>query len=141
MTALENVEQPLVYARVSAKDCRDRAKSALEKVGLGDRLKRMPSQLSGGQQQRVAIARALVTNPTLLLADEPTGNLNTEAGNAVLDILQNLHGEAGMSVIMITHDPSIAASAKRQIALQDGKVVGDSVFAPNHSSDCQIAYT
>lgn len=129
MTALENVEQPLIYARVSSKDRHDRAKAALEKVGLGDRLKHIPSQLSGGQQQRVAIARALVTNPTLLLADEPTGNLNTEAGNAILDILQNLHDDEGMSVIMITHDPSVAARAKRQIALQDGKVVSDTTAA------------
>jgi putative ABC transport system ATP-binding protein len=125
MSALENVEQPLVYARVPAKDRRDHAKAALEKVGLGDRLKHMPSQLSGGQQQRVAIARALVNNPTLLLADEPTGNLNSEAGNAVLDIFQKLHDNEGMSIVMITHDPTVANLAERKISLQDGKVVTD----------------
>jgi putative ABC transport system ATP-binding protein len=125
MTALENVEQPLVYAKVSSKERLDKAKAMLEKVGLADRLHHMPSQLSGGQQQRVAIARALVNDPTLLLADEPTGNLNTEAGDAVLDILQNLHNE-GMSIVMVTHDLRIAGTAKRQVTLRDGKVFSDS---------------
>ncbi len=124
MTALENVEQPLIYAKVSAKERRERARAMLEKVGLADRLKHMPNQLSGGQQQRVAIARALVNNPTLLLADEPTGNLNTEAGNAVLDILSGLHNE-GMSVVMVTHDQRIADLAKRKVLVQDGKIIQD----------------
>ena len=124
MTALENVMQPLVYARVSSNERREQAKAMLGKVGLSDRLKHMPKELSGGQQQRVAIARALVNNPTLLLADEPTGNLNTEAGNAVLDILQNLHTE-GMSIVMVTHDPTIANLAKRKVLVQDGKIVDD----------------
>jgi putative ABC transport system ATP-binding protein len=124
MTALENVEQPLIYAKVSSKERKDKAKAMLEKVGLGDRTRHMPSQLSGGQQQRVAIARALVNDPTLLLADEPTGNLNTEAGDAILDILQSLHDE-GMSIVMVTHDLRIAATAKRQITLRDGKVFSD----------------
>jgi putative ABC transport system ATP-binding protein len=97
----------------------------LEKVGLADRIHHMPSQLSGGQQQRVAIARALVNDPTLLLADEPTGNLNTEAGDAVLEILQSLHDE-GMSIVMVTHDLRIASTAKRQVTLRDGKVFSDS---------------
>jgi putative ABC transport system ATP-binding protein len=127
MTALENVEQPLIYAQVLTKDRRERAKAMLDKVGLSDRLKHMPSQLSGGQQQRVAIARALVNNPTLLLADEPTGNLNTEAGNAVLDILSGLHNE-GMSVLMVTHDARIADLAKRKVLVQDGKIIQDSVL-------------
>jgi putative ABC transport system ATP-binding protein len=125
MTALKNVEQPLIYAKIPAKERRDKAKAMLEKVGLGDRLRHMPSQLSGGQQQRVAIARALVNDPTLLLADEATGNLNTEAGDAILDILQNLHGE-GMSIVMVTHDMQIAGTAKRQVTLRDGKVFSDS---------------
>jgi ABC-type lipoprotein export system ATPase subunit len=125
MTALENVEQPLIYAKVSTKERRDKAKAMLEKVGLGDRLHHMPSQLSGGQQQRVAIARALVNDPTLLLADEPTGNLNTEAGDAILGILQGLHDE-GMSIAMVTHDLRIAGTAKRQVTLRDGKVFSDS---------------
>jgi putative ABC transport system ATP-binding protein len=125
MTALENVEQPLIYAKVSSKERRDKARTMLEKVGLADRIHHMPSQLSGGQQQRVAIARALVNNPTLLLADEPTGNLNTEAGDAVLEILQKLHDE-GMSIVMVTHDLRIAGTAKRQVTLRDGKVFSDS---------------
>ena len=129
LSALENVEQPLVYAKVSNRERRERAKAMLDKVGLSDRVKHMPSQLSGGQQQRVAIARALVNTPTLLLADEPTGNLNTEAGNAVLDILTGLH-EEGMSVVMVTHDPHIAALAERQVVLQDGRVVRDEVLEP-----------
>ena len=125
MTALENVEQPLVYAGVSNKERRERAKGLLARVGLSDRVTHMPSQLSGGQQQRVAIARALVNNPTLLLADEPTGNLNTEAGDAVLDILLKLHEEEAMSVVMVTHDPRVALLAERQVLLQDGVVVQD----------------
>ena len=129
LSALENVEQPLVYAKVSGKERRERARAMLDKVGLSDRVKHMPSQLSGGQQQRVAIARALVNTPTLLLADEPTGNLNTEAGNAVLDILTGLH-EEGMSVVMVTHDSHIAALAERQVVLQDGRVVRDEVLEP-----------
>jgi putative ABC transport system ATP-binding protein len=132
MTALENVEQPLIYAKVSAKERRDRARAMLEKVGLADRVHHMPSQLSGGQQQRVAIARALVNDPTLLLADEPTGNLNTEAGDAVLDILQGLHDE-GMSIVMVTHDLRIAGTAKRQVTLRDGKVFSDSSTSSQHS--------
>ena len=125
MTALENVEQPLVYANVSGKERRERAKGLLARVGLSDRTTHMPSQLSGGQQQRVAIARALVNNPTLLLADEPTGNLNTEAGDAVLDILLRLHEEEAMSIVMVTHDPRVALLAQRQVLLQDGVVVQD----------------
>ena len=129
MTALENVEQPLVYSGVSAKERRERAKAALEKVGLADRIKHMPSQLSGGQQQRVAIARALVNTPTLVLADEPTGNLNSEAGDKVLELLTSLHEQEDMSIIMITHDLQVAALAKRQIALQDGRLAKDEAVA------------
>ena len=124
LTALENVEQTLVYAKVSAKERRERSARALEQVGLGNRLRHFPNQLSGGQQQRVAIARALINTPTLLLADEPTGNLNSEAGDAVLEVLVNLHNE-GMSIIMVTHDPRVAGVAERQLVMQDGKLVGD----------------
>lgn len=124
LTALENVEQTLVYAKVGAKERRERSTRALEQVGLGDRLRHFPSQLSGGQQQRVAIARALINNPTLLLADEPTGNLNSEAGDAILEVLVGLH-DAGMSIIMVTHDPRVAATAERQLMMQDGKLAGD----------------
>ena len=125
LTALENVEQPLLYAKVGPKERRERARALLDKVGLSDRVTHMPSQLSGGQQQRVAIARALVNTPTLLLADEPTGNLNSEAGDAVLNILTGLHENEGMSVVMVTHDARIAALAERQVVLQDGRVARD----------------
>ncbi len=124
MTALENVEEPLVYANVAKRERRKRAAIQLERVGLGDRLNHFPSQLSGGQQQRVAVARALVNEPTLLLADEPTGNLNTEAGDALLTILSELHTE-GMSIVMVTHDPHVASLAERQILLEDGQVTKD----------------
>jgi putative ABC transport system ATP-binding protein len=124
MTALENVEQPLVYAGVNPRERRERATERLRQVGLADRLRHYPNQLSGGQQQRVAIARALVNDPTLLLADEPTGNLNTEHGNAILEILLDLHGE-GMSIVMVTHDPRIADLAKRKVELLDGRIVHD----------------
>ena len=124
MTALENVEQTLLYAGVHAKERRERARAALEQVGLGDRAKHLPSQLSGGQQQRVAIARALINRPTLLLADEPTGNLNSEAGDAVLKILTGLH-EGGASIVMVTHDPRIASLAERQVMMQDGRLLRD----------------
>ena len=134
MTALENVEQPLVYAGVNPKERRERARAMLGRVGLGDRVRHLPSQLSGGQQQRVAIARALVNSPTLLLADEPTGNLNTEAGNAVLEILLGLHENEGMSVVMVTHDPHIAALAPRQVILQDGQVARDEISDTPSSS-------
>ena len=124
LTALENVEQPLVYAGVSPRERRERATAQLTKVGLADRLGHFPSQLSGGQQQRVAIARALVNEPTLLLADEPTGNLSSEHGNAILEIISGLH-EAGMSIVMVTHDPRIADLAERKVELLDGKIVRD----------------
>ena len=124
LTALENVEQTLVYAKTGAKERRERSARALEQVGLGNRLRHFPNQLSGGQQQRVAIARALINAPTLLLADEPTGNLNSEAGDAILEVLVNLHNE-GMSIIMVTHDPRVAGVAERQLVMQDGKLVGD----------------
>lgn len=124
LTALENVEQPLVYAGVAARERRERASALLERVGLADRAKHLPNQLSGGQQQRVAIARALVNGPTLLLADEPTGNLNTEAGDQVLAILDALHKD-GMSIIMVSHDPRVAAVAERMIEIKDGRVLTD----------------
>ncbi len=124
LTALENVEQTLLYAGVRAKERRERSTQALEQVGLGDRSQHLPNQLSGGQQQRVAIARALINNPTLLLADEPTGNLNSEAGDAILEVLVGLH-DAGMSIVMVTHDPRVAAVAERQLVMQDGRLERD----------------
>lgn len=124
LTALENVEQPLVYAGVGARERRERSEAKLAQMGLADRMGHFPSQLSGGQQQRVAIARALVNEPTLLLADEPTGNLSSEHGSAILEILTGLH-EGGMSIVMVTHDPRIADLAERKVEILDGKIVRD----------------
>ena len=120
----ENVEVPLVYAGVPRAERRRRAKAALERVGLGDKLKNKPSQLSGGQQQRVSIARALAGEPAVILADEPTGALDSHTGREVLGMLQELHRQ-GNTVVLITHDNSIAVQAQRIIRLEDGRVVYD----------------
>src|SRR5262245_51802625 len=124
-TALENVELPLVYRGVSSKERRRRARGALDAVGLGDRLHHTPNQLSGGQQQRVAIARALVTNPPMLLADEPTGNLDTRTSQEVLALLQRLNRERGITIVLVTHEHDIAACASRVVTFRDGRVVSD----------------
>lgn len=121
-SALENVELPLTYANVPKDERRARAKAALERVGLGDRLGFKPTQLSGGQKQRVAIARALVNNPKILLADEPTGALDTRSGEQVMELFQELN-EEGVSVLMITHDAEIAAKAKKIITIRDGQIL------------------
>ena len=121
-SALENVSLPLVYNNTIESEIPKRAKEALEIVGLGDRLHHDPNQLSGGQQQRVAIARALVTNPAIILADEPTGNLDSKAGVEIMEIFENLHRQ-GRTIVMVTHDQDIAAQAQRTIRLKDGKVV------------------
>ncbi|SFP88873.1 putative ABC transport system ATP-binding protein [Oscillibacter sp. PC13] len=124
LTLLENVEVPLMYAGMPKGDRRERAKIALEMVGLGDKLKHKPLQLSGGQQQRVSIARALAGDPAVILADEPTGALDSHTGREVLTMLQQLHA-AGNTVVLITHDNSIAVQAQRIIRLEDGRVVYD----------------
>ena len=121
-TALENVATPLLYQGVGRAERTRRAREALLRLGLGDRLDHQPGELSGGQQQRVAIARALVTQPRLLLADEPTGNLDSASGAEVLSLLGDLHG-AGMTIVLITHDHDIAAAAGRQVHVRDGLVL------------------
>ena len=121
LTAIENVELPLIYLNVPAKERRERAKKALESVGLGERIHHNPTELSGGQQQRVAIARALITNPPIILADEPTGNLDSKAGKEVMQIFKDLH-EKGNTIILITHDSDVAKQARRVVRIQDGKI-------------------
>ena len=123
-TALQNVELPLVYAGVPARERRDRAKAALTRVGLGERMSHRPNELSGGQRQRVAIARALVNDPAILLADEPTGNLDSTTSEEIMRVFETLHTQ-GQTVIMVTHEPDIAAHAARVIVLRDGKVASD----------------
>jgi len=124
-SALENVELPLVYGGVPVAEQRERAREALRAVGLGDRAEHLPSQLSGGQQQRVAIARALVNRPSLLLADEPTGNLDSAASLEIMAIFERLNREGGITLIVVTHEPDIAAFARRVITFRDGRVVSD----------------
>ncbi len=124
LNVLENVELPLLYAGLPASERKERARSALERVGLGDKGKNLPAQLSGGQQQRVSIARALAGNPSVILADEPTGALDSRTGRDVLNFLQKLNAE-GDTVVLITHDNSIAVRAKRIVRLQDGRIIYD----------------
>jgi putative ABC transport system ATP-binding protein len=123
-TALENTELPTLYAHLSREERANRAKEALELVGLGDRMNHFPSQLSGGQQQRVAIARALVNKPSILLADEPTGNLDSRTSVEIMDIFQRLNDQ-GLTIVLVTHEPDIAHFAKRVIVFRDGKIRKD----------------
>lgn len=124
-TAVANVELPLIYSGITPSERRRQAIESLESVGLGDRLDHKPNELSGGQQQRVAVARALVNNPSIILADEPTGNLDTESGTDIMRILQSLNREKGITVLLVTHDPFIARHTERIIRVQDGRIVGD----------------
>jgi putative ABC transport system ATP-binding protein len=128
-TALENVELPLVYGGAGKRERRDRAVEALRHVGLGDRMDHRPNQLSGGQRQRVAIARALVTRPSIILADEPTGNLDSQTSEEIMGLFARLH-EEGQTIIMVTHEPDIAAHAERVVTLRDGRVASDRRQAP-----------
>ena len=123
-TALKNVELPLVYAGVPAKDRLDRARQALHKVELAERMTHRPNELSGGQRQRVAIARALVNNPSILLADEPTGNLDSKTGAEIMGLFERLH-KAGNTIVLVTHEPDVAAFAYRSIHIRDGRVEND----------------
>jgi len=123
-SSLKQVELPLVYAGIGSAKRREMARSELESVGLLDKLNNRPSQLSGGQQQRVAIARAMVTKPALLLADEPTGNLDSKSGAAILELFERLH-EGGVTVVIVTHDRDVAAHAPRRLVIKDGELVED----------------
>jgi putative ABC transport system ATP-binding protein len=128
-SALENVMLPLLYDGVHGKARTEKAKAALETVGLADRIHHRPNQLSGGEQQRVAIARALVNDPTLLLADEPTGNLDTKTGEEIIGLFQKLHDDHGQTVVYVTHDAFIARHTQRIIRLVDGKIISDEPVA------------
>ncbi len=124
LSALENVELPMVYAGYSGKERRRKAVIALEKVGLSDRMHHKPNELSGGQRQRVAIARALVNNPAILLADEPTGNLDSRSGEEIMEIFQGLN-EEGATIVMVTHEMEIAQHTKRIVTFKDGEIIAD----------------
>jgi putative ABC transport system ATP-binding protein len=133
-TALHNVELPLVYAGMGSDERRRRAKEALAKVQLEDRMDHRPNELSGGQRQRVAIARALVNNPSMLLADEPTGNLDSATSEEIMKVFENL-ADSGQTVVMVTHEPDIAAHARRVVVLRDGLISTDDTreaFAARH---------
>ena len=123
LTAQQNVELPMIFLGVKRRDRMERARHLLEKVGLGDRVTHRPNELSGGERQRVAIARALANDPEILLADEPTGNLDSETGATILDLLKRLSVDQGKTMILITHDPDAAAIAHRIVRLRDGRVV------------------
>ncbi len=124
MTLLENVELPMLYAGISAKERRQKALSALEKVGLQDRVKHLPNEISGGQKQRAAIARAIVNSPAVIMADEPTGNLDTKSSVEIMKIFQSLNNE-GATVVMVTHENDIAQHSKRIVRFRDGEIVSD----------------
>jgi putative ABC transport system ATP-binding protein len=124
-SALDNVMLPLVYSGVPAKERRKRAEEALDKVGLRDRMHHRPNELSGGQQQRVAVARALANNPAILLADEPTGALDSKTGAEIIKLFQDLNHDTGQTVVYVTHDPKIARQTKRILSISDGKIVSD----------------
>ena len=129
-TALENVELPLVYRRVPGAERRQRALQALQDVGLGDRVLHVPSELSGGQQQRVAIARAIVTSPKMLLADEPTGNLDSARKVEIMNLLVKLNTDRGITIVMVTHEPEMAAFAGRTLQFKDGLIEADGPSGP-----------
>ncbi len=137
-TSLRNVELPLIYAGIDPETREERASQVLRDVGLGDRMQHKPNELSGGQRQRVAIARALVNNPSIILADEPTGNLDSKTGEEIMGLLENLY-ERGNTVILVTHEPQIAAHARRSVHLRDGVIEKDSLAERDDASS--LAFT
>lgn len=138
-TALENVELPLIYRGVGGRERRRRVTKALEMVGLADRIHHRPNELSGGEQQRVAIARALAAQPDIILADEPTGNLDSRSGAEIVAIFQRLNRELGITVVFVTHDPEIAAHTRRIVQLLDGRIVGDEVVENPLDAEATLA--
>jgi len=126
--AVKNVELPLVYAGLTRREREERARAALEAVGLGDRMHHRPAEMSGGQRQRVAIARALVNRPSIVLADEPTGNLDSRTGEEILELLADLHRQ-GHTIVLVTHEEELAERARRVVRLRDGRIVSDVVAA------------
>jgi putative ABC transport system ATP-binding protein len=138
-TALQNVELPLVYRGVNGRERRRRVTEALEMVGLADRIHHRPNELSGGEQQRVAIARALATQPDIILADEPTGNLDSRAGAEIMVIFQRLNREMGITVVFVTHDADIAAHTRRIVQLLDGKIVADELVESPLDAEATLA--
>jgi len=137
-TSLRNVELPLIYAGIDPETREERASQVLRDVGLGDRMQHKPNELSGGQRQRVAIARALVNNPSIILADEPTGNLDSKTGEEIMGLLENLY-ERGNTVILVTHEPQIAAHARRSVHLRDGVIEKDSLAERDEAKS--VAFT
>jgi putative ABC transport system ATP-binding protein len=136
LTVYENVELPLTYRGMPSSERKQRVQEALERVGMSHRMKHYPSQLSGGQQQRVAVARAIVGRPSILLADEPTGNLDSRNGEAVMDLLKELHGD-GATICMVTHDPRYARHAERTLHLFDGQIVRDETSQPEAAEELE----
>jgi len=137
MNVLENVMLPLVYAKVPYKERKERATEALEKVGLGKRLYHMTNEISGGQKQRVAIARAIVNRPSVLMADEPTGNLDSKTTEDIMRIFQDLNDE-GTTIVMVTHEPEMAAYTKRIVHFRDGKIIEDEAVTPKRLSEAGV---
>jgi len=129
MTALENVELPQLYAKKTEKEARKRSIKLLDRIGLGNRINHFPTELSGGEQQRVAIARALANKPSIILADEPTGNLDSATGEIILNLFKTLNREAGVTIIIITHDQHVAQETDRVVTLKDGRIIEDKLFS------------